>query len=374
MTVCVQLTETESRSDQRSVTLDIRAHHQDVARLQRGVVDQQAEQHLPQHVDLPGRAVAAVHLHRPVAVPQRASLWATGIRGDIGLQPAQQGVGPAGAAEELVGGDRGGQAALQLAQVAALVDDGDSVSLRVLTNPALQQRVMRLGVRRLLLLTVPIGKRAAEARLTNASRLSIARSMFALDELVRDCTVAVTDRVLTEAGGPVWTEAEFIALRRRCADEVPGRVAEALATVAEILGAVADVDQRLERLTADAVRSSADDARAQLERLVRPGFVIATGAHRLPDVLRYVRGIVRRLDKLPDDPGKDRRNMIEVVALEQRYAKLVRRLDRAAITPDVIDIGWQLEELRIHTFAQVLGTPRPVSPQRILKSLTAVGG
>ena len=109
-----------ARSPPRSagVTVDVRAHHQDVARLQRGVVDQQAEQHLPQHVDLPGRAVAAVHLHRPVIVPQRASLRATGIRSDIGLQPAQQGVGPAGAAEELVGGDRGGQAALQLAQVA----------------------------------------------------------------------------------------------------------------------------------------------------------------------------------------------------------------------------------------------------------------
>ena len=35
----------------------------------------------------------------------------------------------------------------------ALLDDDDSVSLRVLTNPDLQQRVMRGGVRRLLLLT-----------------------------------------------------------------------------------------------------------------------------------------------------------------------------------------------------------------------------
>ena len=256
----------------------------------------------------------------------------------------------------------------------ALVDDGDSVSLRVLTNPELQQRVMRLGVRRLLLLTVPIGKRAAEAKLTNTSRLSIARSMFSLDDLVRDCTVAATDRVLTEAGGPVWCEAEFIALRRRVADEAPGRVADALATVADILAAASEVEQRLERLTVDALRVSTDDARAQLDRLVRPGFVVATGAHRLPDVLRYVRGIVRRLDKLPDDPGKDRRNLIEINALEQRYGTLVRRLDRAAITPEVIDVGWQLEELRIHTYAQVLGTPRPVSPQRIVKALQAVGG
>jgi len=256
----------------------------------------------------------------------------------------------------------------------ALVDDGDSVSIRVLTNPDLQQRVMRLGVRRLLLLTVPVGKRAAEAKLTNTSRLTIARSPFTLDDLGRDCTVAATDRLLADAGGPVWTEHEFIALRRRALDEVPSRIATALATVAEILAAAHEVEQRLARLKADPVRASAEDALAQLDRLVRPGFVVATGAHRLPDVLRYVRGIGRRLDKLPDDPAKDRRNLYEIHALEQRYGKLLRALERSQITPEVIDLGWQLEELRIAVFAQVLGTPRPVSPQRVLKEMQRLGG
>ena len=244
----------------------------------------------------------------------------------------------------------------------------------MLTNPDLQQRVMRLGVRRLLLLTTPVSKRAAEARLTNASRLTIARSRFALDDLVRDCTVAVTDRVLTEAGGPVWTEDEFVALRRRCADEVPGRTAAALATVAQILDAAHEVEQRLTRLRTDAVRPSAEDALAQLDRLVRPGFVVTAGAHRLDDVLRYVRGIARRLDKVPDDPAKDRRKLAEIHALEQRYGRLLQRLDRGAVTADVIELGWMLEELRVLVFAEVLGTARPVSTQRIVKELQRLGG
>ncbi len=256
----------------------------------------------------------------------------------------------------------------------ALVDDGDSVSLRVLTNPGLQQRVMRLGVRRLLLLTTPVARRAAEARLTNASRLVVARSRFSLDDLVRDCTVAATDRVLAEAGAPVFTEDEFVALRRRCADEVPGRTAEALATVTDILAAAHEVEQRLSRLRTESVRPSAEDALAQLDRLVRPGFVVATGVHRLPDVLRYVRGIARRLDKLPDDPAKDRRKLAEVRALEQRYTRLLDRLDRGAVTPEVIDLGWLLEELRIGVFAESLGTARPASTQRVVKELQRLGG
>ena len=67
--------EPEVGDDQRRIGLDVGAHHHDVARLQRRVVGQQAEQHLAQHVDLPRRAVAAVHLHRAVAFGEHAALW-----------------------------------------------------------------------------------------------------------------------------------------------------------------------------------------------------------------------------------------------------------------------------------------------------------
>jgi ATP-dependent helicase HrpA len=256
----------------------------------------------------------------------------------------------------------------------ALVDDSDSVSLRVLTNAELQMRVMRGGVRRLLLLAVPVARRAAEQRLTDASRLTIAGSRFALDDLIRDCSSAVADRLIVENGGPVWTQAEFADLVRAARDHLAARTATALATVTQILSATHDVEQRLARLKADPVRASAEDALAQLDRLVRPGFIVASGEHRLTDIVRYVRGIERRLEKLPDDPRRDQQRLIEVHALEQRYSRLLRRLDRAAITPEVIEIGWMLEELRISVFAQALGTSFPVSPQRIIKALTAANG
>ncbi len=58
--------EAETGDDQRRVGLDVRAHDEDVAGFERLVVGEQAEQHLTQDVDLAGRAVAAVHLHRAV--------------------------------------------------------------------------------------------------------------------------------------------------------------------------------------------------------------------------------------------------------------------------------------------------------------------
>ncbi|SKS35833.1 Uncharacterised protein [Mycobacteroides abscessus subsp. abscessus] len=65
-----RLAETKTGRYQRRVGFDVGAHDEDVARLQCGIVGQQAQQHLAQHIDLTCRAVAGMHLHGPVARSQ----------------------------------------------------------------------------------------------------------------------------------------------------------------------------------------------------------------------------------------------------------------------------------------------------------------
>jgi ATP-dependent helicase HrpA len=150
--------------------------------------------------------------------------------------------------------------------------------------------------------------------------------------------------------------------------------ATALRHAAEVYAAAAEVSTLLERLVAPAVAAGAADAREQLDRLVRPGFVTAAGAARLPDIVRYVKGIAHRLSKLPEDPHRDAARLREVAALETRYVRLLRRLDRDEVTPEVIELGWQLEDLRLATFAQQLGGAKGVSPQKVAKALHSLGG
>ncbi len=61
---------TEGTGDQRCVGLDVRAHHQDVAQLQRGVVGQQAQDDLAQHLHLAGAAVTGVDLDAAITGSQ----------------------------------------------------------------------------------------------------------------------------------------------------------------------------------------------------------------------------------------------------------------------------------------------------------------
>ena len=250
----------------------------------------------------------------------------------------------------------------------ALLDDDTSVSLRVLTNPDLQRRVMRGGVRRLLLLTVPPGTRDVVKGLDQAGRLAIARSGVDLDELVSDCAFAAVDRVVGEQTLP-WDAEAFAELQRLVRREAPGIAAGALARAAGVLAEAASVRQRLDRLTAPALQRSVADASAHLDRLARPHFVVRAGAARLDDVARYVRGIAYRLDRLAGDVGRDRWRIDEVVALENQFAAVVRR---GASGPAAVELGWRLEELRVSVFAQPIGAKGSVSATKLRRELATL--
>ena len=99
------------------------------------------------------------------------------------------------------------------------------------------------------------------------------------------------------------------------------------------------------------------------------------GVRRLPDVLRYVRGIERRLDKVNDGPMRDAQRLRTVATLEARYEALLDAYERSKrpLPTEAVELGWLLEELRVSEFAQTLGTAVSVSPQRISRDLARLG-
>jgi len=113
--------------------------------------------------------------------------------------------------------------------------------------------------------------------------------------------------------------------------------------------------------------------RAQLAGLIYPGFIAATGARRLPDLVRYLRAIVRRLDKIAGEQARDADRMGVVRRVADAYQARLRDLPaQARVRPDVATVRWLIEELRVSLFAQVLGTPVPVSEKRVLAAIEAL--
>lgn len=252
-----------------------------------------------------------------------------------------------------------------------LLDRGDSVALRVVDNEALQQRAMRGGVRRLLLMAAAPTAAKIERTLDQRGQLAVARGPIPLADLVADCIEAAVDAVMARYELP-WDDAAFGSLERAVRDKTPGIAIDALAVAADVIGAVDRVRKRTRSLTAEALRPTVGDAEEHAARLVAPGFVRRAGTDRLPDIHRYVRGIEYRLDHLAGDVPRDQRRMADVRPLERDYAVAVSRLDR--VTDEVRNVAWLLEEYRMSVFAQPLGVDGPVSPKRVRREFERATG
>jgi ATP-dependent helicase HrpA len=253
----------------------------------------------------------------------------------------------------------------------ALIDDGDSVSLRVLTDGELAERAHRLGVRRLLLLTVPVSARSATARLGSHEQLVVAGSPgVEWRAFIDDCTTAAATALLDRCeGGVPRTATGFGTLVATARDELASLTAATMQQACAVLAAAQDVRERLTALRAPRVADSAADASAHLQRLVRAGFVTASGVERLPDVERYVRAIEQRLRKLPNDPDRDRRALAEVARLEDRYRDLLTGYRRGPVPAEVAALAWQLEEVRVGAFAQALSPKGAPSMAKVAAAL-----
>jgi ATP-dependent helicase HrpA len=253
----------------------------------------------------------------------------------------------------------------------AFVDAGTAVDLRVFATSAEQDAAMRQGMRRLVRLNVSSPVKAVERQLNPRSRLALgANPDGSLSALLDDCADAAADALAPQ---PVWTRDEFTATRVRVAAALESTTADIVSRVEKVLNAAHDVELLLPAQPPPAQADAIIDIRAQLERLLPSGFVTATGSGHLADLIRYLTAIGRRLDRLPYAVEADRQRMQRVHAVQDAYDELVDALPPGRQSAaNVRDIGRQIEELRVSLWAQQLGTPRPVSEQRIYRAIDAV--
>jgi ATP-dependent helicase HrpA len=239
----------------------------------------------------------------------------------------------------------------------ALVDAGDGVTLQVFESPEKARDAHGAGVRRLLAI-------AFRDRIRDLER-SMAKDM-ALAPLKDDVIRAALERVFLAESLPM-TQPDFA----RRVDEGRSRftlVAQEIArSAAQIVAERAALEKKLagaEKVFAQPV----DEIRAQLARLLAPGWLAATPWERLQHLPRYLKAAGLRLEKLRADPQRDHRLALEVANLERPFRKELELRRRGGGASGELDqFGWLLEELRVSLFAQELRTPVPVSAKRLAK-------
>ncbi|GAB3532609.1 ATP-dependent RNA helicase HrpA [Arthrobacter tecti] len=252
----------------------------------------------------------------------------------------------------------------------ALVDEKDSVGLKVYPNPAEQAASMRAGVIRLLALRVPSPARYVLEHLSNAEKLTFTQNPHgSVAALIEDCSIAAIDK-LTPDALPSSRE-EFDALYESVRAELIDTVFTVTATVEKILASARRIEKRFKGSTSLALITALNDIKSQLEQLVYPGFVASTGYAQLIHLPRYLAGIERRLEKLDTSVQRDSVSTAVIQRLEDEYDDAVAAVapHGRMVPPGLRRVRWMLEELRISLFAQELGTAFSVSEKRIRAAL-----
>lgn len=257
----------------------------------------------------------------------------------------------------------------------ALVDEQQSVGIKLFETEFEQQRAMQQGLRRLLLLNVPSPIKYLHEKLPNKSKLGLYFTPFGrVLDLIDDCIACAVDKLIADFGGVVWEEAAFQKLRDHVREQLNEITVEIAKQVEQILTLTFELNKRLKGKMDFTMAFALSDIKTQLANLVHQGFVQRNGYQRLPDLLRYLQAIDKRIDKLAQDVNRDRANMLRVEKVSEAYQQLLAKLPKSQpISDEILEIRYMIEELRVSLFAQQLGTAYPISDKRILNSIQSLG-
>ncbi|MEQ4922014.1 ATP-dependent RNA helicase HrpA [Proteus hauseri] len=256
----------------------------------------------------------------------------------------------------------------------ALVDEKNSVGIKLFETELEQQASMWEGVRRLLLLNIPSPIKYLHEKLPNKAKLGLYFNPYGkVLELIDDCIACGVDKLIASYGGLIWQESEYQKLQDYVRAELNDAVVEIAKQVESILTQVFAINKRLKGRVDISVAFALSDIKAQLGQLVFPGFVTSHSWKRLADIPRYLSAIEKRMEKLAIDPNRDRAQMSRVENVTQQWQQWLGKLnEKQKQQEDVQNIRWMIEELRVSLFAQQIGTPYPISDKRILQSMEQI--
>ena len=250
----------------------------------------------------------------------------------------------------------------------ALIDEGETVGLRVFGDREVARAHHRLGVRRLLAVSLDDPTDAIVKGFDNSTKLGLAASPYpSVKALVRDLELGVLGDLVD--GSPEVRDADSWWELHRQARDLAVRTRQYLPALVALLAKWREVDSALHGRVELAMLPVMTELRARLVALMHPGFLAEVGAQRVSDLTRYLTALQQRHAQL-GNLGHDRLQADRIDHLQHSFDHRIAALPEGQPPTEALrQAGAMLEEFRVSLWAQHLGTHGKVSEQRIQKLL-----
>ncbi|WP_218068207.1 ATP-dependent RNA helicase HrpA [Candidatus Thiosymbion oneisti] len=268
--------------------------------------------------------------------------------------------------------DRGG---IRVRGYPALVDQGDSVAVRVLDSEAGAALAMRQGLRRLLMLQLGSDLHALRKDLPELDRMRLqyakapqpaGENESKAADLADELMALILDLTFLEDRPPIRDRQTFAARLEQNRPRLASVAQDVQALTGQILTRYQAIRKRLADITQTYWTASVTDMGQHLDALIFRGFLQQVPYPHLKDYPRYLKALDARADKLSQAAAKDRQRIQAMAAIHGKWRERSTAAREAGRHDTRLEeIRWMLEELRVSLFAQQIGTAYPVSVKRI---------
>ena len=254
-----------------------------------------------------------------------------------------------------------------------LVDGTDHVRVQAVTTQDEQDQSHWSGTLRLVMFALGAGSKQVDRLLTNRQRLTLATSFWgSVNAFADDCVRSGAQEGMrrffsAHTADSVWSADEFSRLHRSAKATFPDVLDEVVRRGVIMAQSYAAIDVEIERIRA--LTDVVADVRNHRDRLVYRGCLAAVSAEHHGDLVRYLVGIERRLERVGEKTGQDRSAMLQCRTVEAEFDRAVARF---GMNHNLEAAGWMIEEFRLSLFAQTVGVKGKVSEKRI-RTLIAAG-
>lgn len=257
----------------------------------------------------------------------------------------------------------------------ALALSGIRVDLRVFATERDQQLNHHRALTELVKLQIPNSAKYVSSHLKQEEKLAIAALGYpSVASFVDDLTTALTNKVIaqTKPQGLVSSLKEFETIRDSVNAEVLEQAFAAAAQIERAAKNLREATKAISNAKAIDFLNELSEEKQHISLLSGDKLISQITLDRLPRLATYFAATKMRVEKLQENPAKDRLGSAELAQAIEAFEKA------GGVIPlpwdadkRLLDARWLIEELRVSLFAQPLGTSETVSVQRIKKLLAS---
>ncbi len=256
----------------------------------------------------------------------------------------------------------------------ALVDKGNSVAIKLFDSPKKAQQ--QNGLLRLVLLQFQVEQKAMLKEIPETHKLCLYyNSTGKCDELKHSIVknvfrlAFINGELLANKHGSELEKSRFLTQIESKKADIPNTLKELSSQLLTVLSLTHDINKQLKGKIDLSLLETLNDVKDQMSSLVYAGFIDDLSLDELRQYPRYLKGVLKRLDRLAGDANKDRGLRLQIQSLWDDYKALLKKQGDSI---ELREFRWMLEEFRVSLFAQDLGTAYPVSEKRLAKKFMEI--